>query len=227
MDQGEGKCLVFLHGWGGEIASFQGLADRLFFRFRTILIDLYGFGKTPHPSHPLSLSDYADGVRRLLLDLGVEECVLIGHSFGGRVAMRIAAFDPRVTGLVLIDSAGVLPHRGVKYHCKVAAYKIAKKLRLKKLPQGSEDYRRLSGAMKETFVNVVNESSEKDALAIAVPTLLVWGDQDKDTPFYMCRRLNKLISGSECVVMKGCGHFSYLERPDFVCRVIRAFCERV
>ena len=88
--------------------------------------------------------------------------------------MRLAAQDPRVSGLVLIDSAGILPHRGLRYHCKVAAYKIAKKLRLKRLPQGSEDYRRLSGVMKVTFVNVVNESSEKDALAIAVPTILLW-----------------------------------------------------
>ena len=216
-----------MHGWGGEIASFKGLADRLSSDFRVILIDLYGFGKTPHPPHPLTIVDYADGVRDLLSDIQADDAVLVGHSFGGRVAMRLAARDPRVTGLVLIDSAGILPHRGLRYHCKVAAYKIAKKLRLKRLPQGSEDYRRLSGVMKVTFVNVVNESSEKDALAIAVPTILLWGNKDKDTPLYMCRRLNALISGSEMIVLNGCGHFSYLDRPDFSYRVIRAFRERV
>ena len=216
-----------MHGWGGEIASFKGLADRLSSDFRVILIDLYGFGKTPHPPHPLTIGDYADGVRDLLSEIDVDEVVLVGHSFGGRIAMRLAAKDPRVTGLVLIDSAGILPRRGLKYHCKVTAYKIAKKLRLRRLPQGSEDYRRLSGVMKATFVNVVNESSEKDALAIAVPTILLWGSKDKDTPLYMCRKLNSLIAESEMIVLDGCGHFSYLDRPDFVYRVIRVFRERI
>ena len=216
-----------MHGWGGEIASFKGIGDRLCAEFRVILIDLYGFGKTSHPPHPLTIGDYADGVRRLLSEIGVEDAVLVGHSFGGRIAMRLAVRDPRVVGLVLIDSAGILPHRGLKYYCKVASYKIAKRLRLKKLPQGSEDYRRLSGVMKKTFVNVVNESSENDALAIAVPTILLWGRKDKDTPLYMCRKLNALISDSKMIVLDGCGHFSYLERPDFACRVIGAFRKRI
>ena len=190
-------------------------------------MDLYGFGKTPHPSHPLTLSDYADGVRDLMTDLSVEDAVLIGHSFGGRVAMKVAAADPRVAGLILLDSAGVKPRRGVKYYIKVAAYKIGKKLRIKRLPQGSGDYRRLSHVMKGTFINVVNESSEKDASAIAVPTLLLWGKNDKDTPMYMCRRLNKLIGGSECIVLEGCGHFAYLEKANLTFQVIRAFRERV
>ena len=143
------------------------------------------------------------------------------------MAMRITAADPTVSGLVLIDSAGILPRRGVRYFAKVAAYKIAKNLRLKRRPKGSEDYARLSGVMKKTFVNVVNESSEKDARSIVVPTLLLWGTEDKDTPLYMCKKLKKLIAGSECVLLSGCGHFSYLKRGDFCYRVIRAFRARV
>ena len=227
MDHGKGKCLVFLHGWGGEIASFQGLADRLFSEFRVVLIDLYGFGKTPHPPFALTVGGYAAGVRELLGELGVENAVLVGHSFGGRVAMRLAANDRNFAGVVLIDSAGILPRRGIKYRLRVAAYKIAKRLKLKTLPKGSEDYRKLSGVMKQTFLNVVNESSEKDACSISAPTLLLWGSRDKETPLYMCRRLNKLIKGSECVVMEGCGHFAYLEKADLTYRILRAFRRRV
>lgn len=214
-----------MHGWGGEIASFQGLADRLSSEFRVILIDLYGFGKTPHPAFPLTIGDYAAGVSALLDEIQAEKVVLVGHSFGGRIAMRLAAgkTKTKADGVVLIDSAGVPPRRGVKYHLKVASYKIAKRLKLKKLPQGSKDYRQLSDVMKRTFVNVVNESSEKDARGIIAPTLLIWGAEDKDTPLYMCRKLKKLIKGSQKIVLERCGHFCYLQKPDFVYRVIRAF----
>ena len=187
---------------------------------------MYGFGKTPHPACPLTIADYARGVRELLSDISAEDVVLVGHSFGGRVAMRIAACDPRVKGVVLIDSAGIIPRRGPFYYLKVWSYKTAKKLRFRKLPKGSADYAALTGAMKRTFVNVVNESSENDASAIAVPTLLLWGRSDRDTPLYMCKKLKKLIRDSESIVMAG-GHFAYLAHTDTVCRIVRAFRERV
>ena len=188
---------------------------------------MYGFGLTPHPSHPLTIENYAEGVRQLLSDLFLEDVIIVGHSFGGRVAMRVASHDARITGVVLIDSAGIIPRRGLSYHIKVVAYKAAKKLGFRKLPKGSEDYERLSGVMRKTFVNVVNESSESDARAIAVPTLLIWGERDRDTPLYMCRRLRKLIGGSESIVIKEGSHFAYLEHSDFTCRVLRAFRERI
>ncbi len=215
-----------MHGWGGEIASFKPLADKLSHNFRVILPDMYGFGKTPHPAHPLTLDDYAEGVRELLRERRVDDAVLVGHSFGGRVAMRVAARDVGVSGVVLVDSAGIVPKRGLVYYLKVAAYKLGKKLRLKRLPKGSADYAALSGVMKKTFVNVVNESSENDARHITVPTLLLWGRKDKDTPLYMCKKLNKLIRDSECVMLEG-GHFAYLSEAERVCRILAAFRERV
>lgn len=223
---GEGKCLVFLHGWGGEIASFRTIADRLAPRFRVIIPDMYGFGGTPHPSYPLTLDDYAEGVRDLICKCGAEDVVLVGHSFGGRVAMRIAAKDPIVAGIVLIDSAGVPPRRGLSYYLKVVAYKIGKKLHLKHLPKGSVDYAALSSVMKKTFVNVVNESNLTDARRITIPTLLIWGREDKDTPLYMCKKLKKSIRDSEVILLEG-GHFAYLSNAGLVTSLIRAFRDRV
>ena len=153
--------------------------------------------------------------------------ILIGHSFGGRIAMRLATISPDVAGLILLDSAGVKPHRGVRYYAKVISYKIGKKLGLSRLPKGSTDYAALGGSMRKTFVNIVNECSEKDAKKISVPTLLVWGSEDADTPLYMCRRLHRLIRDSEEIVIEGAGHFAYLEYAPYVCRIIRAFGERI
>ncbi len=215
-----------MHGWGGEIASFKGLADRLCRYFRVILIDLYGFGSSPHPDYPLTIEDYAEGVRQLIRERGVESAVIVGHSFGGRVAMRLAK-DEFVSGLVLLDSAGIIPRRGPRYYFKVFSYKIGKKLHWKWLPKGSVDYEKLSGAMKKTFVNVVNESSEKDAKAITVPTLLIWGSEDRATPLYMCKKLNKLIQGSKKIVLEKAGHFAYLEHSGYVFLVLKAFREGV
>ena len=215
-----------MHGWGGNISSFRFLAEPLSEEYRVLLPDLYGFGETPHPPHPLTIGDYAEGVSDLMTSLSIDECVLVGHSFGGRIAMRLASHDPRISGVVLIDSAGILPRRGIAYYLKVGWYKIGKKLRFRRLPKGSSDYAVLSGVMRKTFVNVVNESSERDARAITVPTLLIWGRSDKDTPIYMCKTLNRLIRGSECVLIEG-GHFAYLEHPMLMYRVLRAYRERI
>ena len=216
-----------MHGWGGEIASFKGLADALSTRFRVTLVDLYGFGKTPHPDLPLTIEDYAVGVEEVIEQTGGGDVILIAHSFGGRVAMRISARNPAVKGLILIDSAGIIPHRGIGYYLSVGVYKLKKKIGSKSLPKGSSDYAVLSGPMRKTFVNVVNESSERDAKKITVPTILLWGTEDKDTPMYMCRRLHKLIHGSEVLIFSGAGHFSYLERSGEVARIVKAFAEGV
>lgn len=227
MQYGKGRHLVFLHGWGGSTDSFRALADRLSGEYTVTLLDMYGFGATPHPDHPLTLSDYARGVKDLLLTLGVEDAVLIGHSFGGRVAMRLAAEESFVSALVLIDSAGIPPRRGLKWLFRVLLYKIGKTFGHPPKRAGSADYAALRGAMRKTFVNVVNTSSVPDAKRVLVPTLLFWGSEDRDTPFYMCKRLKRLIRNSEIVEARGMGHFSYLERPEFAYRVIRAFCEAV
>ena len=189
------------------------------------LVDLYGFGKTPHPDHPLTIEDYAVGVEELIEETGGGDVVLIGHSFGGRIAMRVASRRECVKGLVLVDSAGIIPRRGLRYYLSVGVYKLKKKLGARSLPQGSEDYRALVGPMRKTFVNVVNESSEKDAKKIVAPTLLIWGEKDRDTPLYMCRKLHRLILSSEVVVLGGAGHFAYLERAAEVARIVRAFAE--
>ena len=216
-----------MHGWGGEIASFRFLADRLSPWFRVTLIDLYGFGQTPHPDYPLCIDDYSRGVAQVLDETGGGEAVLVGHSFGGRVSMRLAANEGRVRGLVLIDSAGVIPRRGPSYFLKIARYKLAKKIGKTVLPKGSADYNALSDVMRGTFVNVVNENSLRDAKRIKAPTILIWGSEDKDTPLYMCEKLNRAIRGSEKIVYEGAGHFSYLDRPDLTMRIIKTFAEGI
>lgn len=191
---------------------------------RSLLIDLYGFGKSEHPDRPLTVGDYADGVMDLLDRKGVDGFVLVGHSFGGRVAIEIAAKkSERVKKLVLIDSAGVKPRRGPRYYFRVLLNKIKKRLGLK--TNGSHDYEALSGVMKKTFVNVVNYDQTPLLEKITAPTALFWGSEDKTTKLYMARTMKRKIKNCALFVIEGAGHFCFAEKPEKFMPVFKAFTE--
>ena len=88
---------------------------------------------------------------------------------------------------------------------------------------GSSDYRNLDGVMRETFVKVVNEHLDKLFPLVTRPTLLVWGERDRDTPLYMAKRMNRKIDDSALVVMKDCGHFAFLDDTAAFAAVASAF----
>lgn len=170
------------------------------------LVDFYGFGKTPHPDYPLTVKDYAEGVLALMDKLNIEKATLVGHSFGGRVAIYIAAKYPeKVEKLVLVDSAGIKPRRGIKYRLKILMHKILKKFG--KGLKGSKDYRALSPVMKKTFRNVVNYDETYLLSDITADTAIFWGDKDKDTPLYMARKLNKKLNRVICFYSQTRGIF--------------------
>ncbi len=220
---GQGKDILFLHGWGGSIDSFMGLGKSLSNRFRVTLIDFYGFGKTPHPAKPLMLNDYVESVLEIIKQYDMHSINIIAHSFGGRVAIKLTAkYEYLCEKLVLIDSAGLKPRRTIKYYYRVIRHRL---LKLLKIPHkaGSKDYQQLSPIMKKTFVNVVNENLYHLLGNITTPTLIIWGNKDKETPIYMARKLNKKIVGSGLVVLNGAGHYSYLEQPTRVLLILNSF----
>jgi len=157
----------------------------------------------------------------------MEEVILIGHSFGGRVAILLASESPRIGGIVLVDSAGIRPKRKLSYYYKVYKYKLLKKLGIRNIKAGSSDYNKLSGAMKETFVRVVNQDLTGRLSKIVVPTLIVWGSLDKETPIYMAKKLNKHIKGSELNILEGAGHFSYLDNLEQFMGLLKGFVDRI
>ena len=215
---------MFLHGWGGDERSFCGLAEVLSREFCVTLVDFYGFGKTPHPDFPLSLDDYCNSVVALISHYKMKNVILIGHSFGGRVALRLARqkgylFDR----IVLIGSAGLKPRRGLKYHFRVLRYKFNRRMGRTVCDAGSADYRALQGAMKKTFVNIVNEDQKSDLPFITLPVLLIWGANDAETPLYMAKRMRRLLPASTLHVLPEAGHYVYLERPFETLGLIKDF----
>ena len=193
---------------------------------KSIVVDFNGFGNTLEPSRPYTVGDYAGEVLSVLEKEGIDKAVIVGHSFGGRVAMEISAkFPDVVSGLVLVDSAGLKPKRKLGYYMKIFAHKVLKFLGLKGL-KGSRDYRALSFIMKETFKNVVGYDQTYLLQDISAPTAIFWGKADKETPMYMAKRLNKGISDSSLFILDG-GHYAYVDDFNRFVGILSAFIRKV
>jgi pimeloyl-ACP methyl ester carboxylesterase len=218
---GQGKEILYLPGWGctKEVFALHSTPS-----FCLTAVDLYGFGETPAPAHPVDLQYYADGVEEVMRHYHMEDVVVVAHSFGARVAMRLASKSTRIVGLVLVGAAGMKPKRGLKYYLRIARAKWYALWGLPK-PAGSPDYEALTGAMRRTFVNIVHTYQEKEAAHINCPVLLVWGTEDRETPLYMLKRLQKLLPESRTVLMEGRGHFCFAERADYFDQLVKQFTE--
>lgn len=214
------KYLVFLHGWGADLNSFLFAKD-YFDGYSKIFVDFAGFGKTLEPMQPYFVSDYVKELEEFLSKFEIDELVLVGHSFGGRVAIKFAFLhqcDYKNFRLCLVDSAGIKPKLSLAKKWKIFCYKRIKRrarkneiLKSKLSKYGSDDYKKLSGVMQQTFVNVVNEDLSCFASKIVCDTLIVWGEKDKETKLWMAKKLNRLIKGSKLKVLDSAGHFCFLD----------------
>jgi len=215
-----------LHGWGGNKDSLASLAAPFAREYRVTLVDLYGFGATPHPDRQLNLSDYADAVAALIRSYKMTSVILVGHSFGGKIALCLARkYGAMIDKMVLIDASGIRPKRSLRFYYRVILYKIRKKLGLITASDehGSRDYRAAKGHLRDTFVSVVNTHLDKELRYITLPVLLLWGAEDKETPVYMARRLKNRLSGAKLFVMEGAGHFSYIDKYAECLALVKKF----
>ena len=233
---GEGDVVLLLHGWGGEAASFQPVFEWLAQSHKVFALDLPGFGKSQMPPTAWNTSDYAGFVTAFLEKFCIPKTHLIGHSFGGRISIILSAEHPeKVDRLILVDSAGINPRRTAKYYFRVGVAKTGKLLRrLGKYGNhladavsqrtGSKDYRK-AGDMRATLVKVVNQDLRAFLPRITASTLLIWGENDKDTPVSFGRIMEKEIPDAGLVVLKEAGHFSYLDKFPQFCRIVASFLQ--
>jgi len=235
---GDGQPVLALHGWGGSIQSFWPVAERLSPQgYRVHILDLPGFGQSAPPPHTWGVMDYARFVEAYMESAGLEQAAILGHSFGGRIALILAATYPqRVRKMILADSAGLrTPPTARQALRNVAARTVRGALTLAHLDRvrtalqerynaryASEDYL-ATGALRETFLRVIEEDLTGYAARVHVPTVLIWGDQDADTPLWQGRKLEELIPDAGLIVFQGAGHFAYLERLADYVRIVDHF----
>lgn len=217
--EGDGNVVLFLHGWGATGDIWKNQQKALAKRFCVVCVDFFGFGQSPPPNMTVGVAFYAQKTAELLDHLNVEKVSVVAHSFGGRVAILLANLIPeKVTKLVLVDSAG-LRRFSLKKCLLISLYKTVKRLVkiglfsaeiLKRF--GSCDYKALTSEMRGTFRAVTQQDLSFFLPLIACPTLLIWGRNDKETPLWIARKMNRKIRGSALVFI-GFGHFGAYENP--------------
>ncbi|MCL2672889.1 MAG: alpha/beta hydrolase [Alphaproteobacteria bacterium] len=233
-DKGRGAAVVFMHGWGSSSAAFAPFLEPLARHRRVIAVDLPGFGSSAEPGKPWDVDAYADWVLELLAQKGVSRAVLVGHSFGGRIAIKLAsrADSPLVVDkMVLAGSAGIRRKPSLKRRLVMLAARAARPV-LGRFPRladklrrglGSADYRTATPLMRETLKKVVAEDLTELLPRVHCPTLLVWGDKDAATPLEDGRKMERLIPGAGLAVFNGAGHYAFLDRPAQFMKVLNVF----
>lgn len=170
----------------------------------------------------MSLLDYCEKVEELITKLDLNKITVVAHSFGGRVAMLLATRCEKIAALVLVDSAGLKPKKTIKYYQRKLDYKFKKAFHMDLSNCGSDDYKKLSPIMKQTFSNIVNTHLDYLLPKIRVATLIINGSKDKETPPYMAKRLNKGIANSGLVFLDG-GHFCYIDKLYDFTKILASF----
>ena len=175
-DYGGDATNIYLHGWGRSSDELLFFKEHL--KQSSLFIDFPPFGKSDKDIDGWSIFTYANLVCFLCEKIGIKKYNLIGHSFGGRVAILLCVLcKDAVKKLVLLDSAGVKPRRGLRYHIKVWSFKRRKKKGLDVSRLGSEDYRNLPENIKPIFVSIVNTHLDEFLPFINCKTLIIFGEQ--------------------------------------------------
>lgn len=228
--------VLIMHGWGCDHSTVRSIASILESGMRVINVDLPGHGKSSEPPTVWGVEDFTLFIEKFIKTLGLKDVALIGHSFGGRVALLLA-FRNKVSKVVLIDSAGIKPKRKFSYYRKVYTFKFLKqmlyffygkekgemKVEQWRARKGSSDYRNSSPMMRKVMSKCVNEDLKGIMPSIKAPTLLVWGDNDKATPLNDAKIMEQLIPDAGLVSFSGCGHYSFLDNPIGFKAVIKEF----
>jgi len=234
LERGEGDPVVVLHGWGGRIESMAPVISCLAGSARVVALDLPGFGESPTPEGAWGTPDYAEFVRDVLVSLDIDRAAFVGHSFGAKTALYLAATHrDLVSKLVAQGASGLRSTPSGKARAKRFVGKGAR-FAGKLGPPGrairaavydriaSQDYKD-AGDMRPILVKVVNEDIGHLLPNVAAPTLLVWGTKDDAAPLVHARRMEQLIPDAGLVTFEGAGHFAYLDEPDRFCTIVQHF----
>lgn len=236
---GEGRPVVLMHGWGCNHTTLASIERVLVPYFKVYNVDFPGFGESSEPDTVWGVEKYTQLMEKFLKSENVNNPILLGHSFGGRVGILYASRN-NVYKLVLVDAAGIKPRRSLKYYAKVYAYKFLKHalpailgkdkgeemLNKYRKRSGSSDYSQASPRMRQILSRVVNEDLKHAMPSIACPTLLIWGTNDTATPLSDAKIMERLIPDAGLVEFPGVGHYSFLENAYQFNAVLNSFLEK-
>ncbi len=239
-DCGEGKTILFLHGWGSSLDVWERLIN--FYKekgeYRLVALDFPGCGKSPLPESPLGLEDYTNLVVGFCRYLQIENPIIFGHSNGGRVTLSMIGQGLMTAEkIVLFGAAGIKAKSNPKKTLKIAAFKTAKffltlpiiknysgeLLEKTRNKFGSSDYKNAPEVMRKTMVTLLNTDVTELLPHIKSPTLLIWGRNDTAVSVIDAQKMEKLIPDAGLCVLEDCGHFVFAEKPYEVELILNSF----
>lgn len=217
--------MVWLHGWARRAQDFTLAANALAERgIGSVALDLPGFGASPVPEVAGGARHYAELVLPALKEISNEPLVLVGHSFGGTVAVVLASEHPELFSSIVLVAAPVVRRRasvpapiGYRAVRWLAARHLVSGARLERARQkyGSTDYKRAQGIMRDVLVASVNESYEPELERLETPVTFIWGDRDTDVPLVVATTAAALVKGPKTLrELSGIGHLIPLEAPS-------------
>lgn len=223
----DAKTIVYLHGWGQNIAMMKPVADPFTDEYNVLIVDLPGYGDSEEPLYAWTVNDYVECFKEMFEKLNIDKPILIGHSFGGKISLLYAS-KYEVEKLVLFGSP--FKQEVTKVSLKLKILKGLKKVPVvnklegfAKKHIGSDDYKKASPLMREILVSTVNLDITEDVKKIKCPTLIVWGTNDEAVPVERAYELEKLIDDAGVIVYEGCTHYAYLERLNQTVNVLWNF----
>lgn len=238
IDEGTGTPVLLLHGWGSSFDVYKGIIATLKNRCRLVAVNFPGCGNSETMKEPWNLDDYCDFCLEFMKKTGLENPVLMGHSHGGRTAIKLVA-DGKVTPpkMVLLDSAGLIPKKSAKQKFRAKSFKAIKTvltlpviknyseglLNKARAYYGSADYNAAPEVLRKTLVSLVNTDLRDILPNISCPTLLIWGDKDTATPLEDAKTIESLIPDAGLCVLEGTGHYSFCEKTYQAHRILESF----
>ena len=209
---------IVLHGWGSNKELMSGSFSKELANFRHIYIDMPGFGKS-NCEMILTTQDYANILQLFFDEVGVKKEIILGHSFGGKVATLL---EPEI--LILVASAGIVVPKPFSIKAKIFLFKIFKNLGLSKMRSlfVADDAKELSRVMYETFKNVVDEEFSHNFTKRKKKTFLFWGRDDSATPLSSAKAIDALLENSTLKIYDG-DHYFFMKNAKDIAKEIESY----
>ena len=232
---GKGENFLILHGWNGSSDSWRKIIEILGIKYKVVCPDVPGFGKTETPKIPWSLNDFVEWLKEFTEKLNLKELFLLGHSFGGRVAIKFSiSYSEKVKKLILVSSAGIRQEWGLKEKIIFQISKIGNAIfsknhffRFKDAARNLfyriariKDYSKAKGVMKETMKKILEEDLLPELSKIQNETLIIWGEKDKIVPLKYAFLFKEKIKNSKFEILPKIGHSPHLEDPEKLAEIL-------
>ena len=220
MSNSKKQTIIILHGWKLQALAYHDLVELLKKNGYTVFAwDLPGFGKEPLPSSSLTLSDYVQFVVDKMKEHKIEHAIFIGHSFGGRIALKLAYQYPKLVKKVILTGVPVVKNRSFTKKIQLFGAKAGKQISRIILPDSVSDLLRKAlycaigewdyykaGPLTQTFQNIVAEDLLEYVIHAKVPLVFVWGKNDTIVPVSLLKTLQPIKPDAYYIELPGLGH---------------------